>query len=89
MPTMTNRPRLTSAQFLGTHRRALETVSDLYAAIEALPVLAAADPATMNRFFAELSEGQATAAKLAEQFRLNTEIPKKNSNSFRNGVDEF
>jgi hypothetical protein len=56
-----NRPRLTSAQFLGTHRRALETVSDLYAAIEELPVLAAADPATMNRFFEELSEVQATA----------------------------
>ncbi len=50
MPTMTNRPRLTSAQFLGAHRRALETISDLYAAIEEMPILAAADPTTMKRF---------------------------------------
>ncbi len=76
MPTMTNRPRLTSAQFLGAHRRALETISDLYAAIEEMPILAAADPSTMKRFFDELADVQATAAKLAQHFRTQY-APKK------------
>ncbi len=58
MPTMTNRPRLTSAQFLGAHRRALETISDLYAAVEEMPILAASDPSTMKQFFDELADVQ-------------------------------
>ena len=68
MPTMTNRPRLTSAQFLGAHRRALETISDLYAAVEEMPILAASDQSTMKQFFDELADVQATAAKLAQHF---------------------
>lgn len=82
MPTMTNRPRLTSAQFLGAHRRALETVSDLYAAIEDMPVLAAADPTTMKHFFDELADVQATAARLAQHFRTQVCTEEKISNSF-------
>lgn len=82
MPTMTNRPRLTSAQFLGAHRRALETVSDLYAAIEEMPVLAASDPTTMKHFFDELADVQATAAKLAQHFRTHVCNEEKISNSF-------
>ena len=82
MPTMTNRPRLTSAQFLGAHRRALATVSDLYAAIEEMPVLAAADPTTMKHFFDELADVQATAAKLAQHFRTHVCTEEKISNSF-------
>jgi hypothetical protein len=80
MPTMTNRPRLTSARFLGAHRRALETISDLYAAVEEMPILAAADPSTMKLFFDELADVQATAAKLAQHFRTHVctkeDIPK-------------
>jgi len=64
MATLTNRPRLTSAQFLSAHRRALATISDLYAAIEEMPNDAAADPATMKRVFDELAIVQATAEKL-------------------------
>jgi len=82
MPTMTNRPRLTSAEFLGAHRRALETVSDLYAAIDELPILAASDPATMKRFYDELAEVQATAAKLAQHFRTQVCTEEKIPNSF-------
>ena len=82
MPTMTNRPRLTSAQFLGAHRRALATVSDLYAAIEEMPVLAAADPTTMKHVFDELADVQATAAKLAQHFRTHVCTEEKISNSF-------
>ena len=69
MPTMTNRPPLTSAQFLSAHRRALETISDLFAAVEEMPVLAAADATTMKHFFDELDDVQATAAKLVQHFR--------------------
>ncbi len=80
MPTMTNRPRLTSAQFLSAHRRALEAVIDLYAVIEEMPILAAADPATLKHFFDELADVQATAAKLAQHFRIHVctkeDIPK-------------
>jgi|JI9StandDraft_1071089.scaffolds.fasta_scaffold00439_3 hypothetical protein len=82
MPTMTNRPRLTSAQFLGAHRRALETISDLYAAVEEMPILAASDPSTMKQFFDELADVQATAAKLAQHFRAQVCTEEKNSNSF-------
>lgn len=82
MPTMTNRPRLTSAQFLSAHRRALETVSDLYTAIEEMPVLAASDPTTMKHFFDELADVQATAAKLAQHFRTQVCNEEKISNSF-------
>ncbi len=82
MPTMTNRPLLTSAQFLGAHRRALETISDLYAAVEEMPVLAAADPNTMKRFFDELADVQATAAKLVQHFRMQVCTEEKISNSF-------
>jgi hypothetical protein len=82
MPTMTNRPRLTSAQFLGAHRRALETVSDLYAAIEEMPIHAAADPNTMKRFFDELADVQATAVELAQHFRTQVCTEEKISNSF-------
>ena len=82
MPTMTNRPRLTSAQFLSAHRRALETVSDLYAAIEEMPVLAAADQTTMKHFFDELADVQATAAKLAQHIRTQVCTEEKSSNSF-------
>ncbi|MFN9420954.1 MAG: hypothetical protein ACK578_26170 [Pirellula sp.] len=64
MQTLSNRPRLTSAQFLSAHRRALATISDLYAAIEEMPNDAAADPATMKRVFDELAIVQATAEKL-------------------------
>ena len=63
MQTLTNRPRLTTAQFLIAHRRALATISDLYAAIEELPNDAAADPVTMKRDFNELAFVQATAEK--------------------------
>ena len=82
MATMTNRPRLTSAQFLSAHRRALETISDLFAAVEEMPVLAAADPTTMKHFFDELDDVQATAAKLAQHFRTQVCTVEKNSNSF-------
>ena len=82
MPTMTNRPRLTSAQFLSAHRRALEAVSELYASIEVIPILAAADPTTMKRFFDELADVQATTAKLAQHFRTQVCTEEKNSNSF-------
>lgn len=82
MPTMTNRPRLTSAQFLGAHRRALETISDLYAAIEEMPILAAAEPSTMKHFFDELADVQATAVKLAQHFRTQVCTEEKISNSF-------
>ena len=82
MPTMTNRPRLTSAQFLGAHRRALEAVSDLYAAIEEMPILAAADPATLKHFFDELADVQATTAKLAEHFRTQVCTKEKIPKSF-------
>lgn len=82
MPTITNHPRLTSAQFLSVHRRALETVSDLYAAIEEMPVLAASDPTTMKHFFDELADMQATAAKLAQHFRTQVCNEEKISNSF-------
>ena len=82
MPTMTNRPRLTSAQFLSAHRRALETISDLHAAIEEMPILAAADPTTMKHFFDELADVQATAAKLAQHFRMRVCTEENNSNSF-------
>ncbi|MFN7334056.1 MAG: hypothetical protein ACK5TC_03255 [bacterium] len=64
MATLTNRTRLTTAQFLSAHRRALATISDLYAAIEEMPNDAAADPATMKRVFNELAIVQATAEKL-------------------------
>ncbi len=64
MQTMTNPPRLTSAQFLSAHRRALATISDLYAAIEEMPNDAASDPATMKRIFNELAIVQTTAEKL-------------------------
>ena len=82
MPTMTNRPRLTSAQFLCAHRRALEAVSNLYAAIDEMPILAAADPATLKLFFDELADVQATAAKLAQHFQTQVCTEEKNSNSF-------
>ncbi len=82
MPNMTNRPRLTSAQFLSAHRRAHQSVSDLYAAIEEMPILAAADPTTMKRFFDELADVQATAAKLVQHFRTQVCTEEKNSNSF-------
>ena len=82
MPTMTNRPRLTSAQFLSAHRRALETISGLYAVVEEMPMLAAADPTTMNQFFDELADVQATAAKLAQHFRTQVCTDEKISNSF-------
>jgi imidazole glycerol phosphate synthase subunit HisF len=78
MPTMTNRPRLTSAQFLG----ALEAVSDLNAAIEEMPILAAADPATLKHFFDELTDVQATAAKLAQHFRTQICTKEKIPKSF-------
>ncbi len=51
--------RLTSAQFLGAHRRAGD-ISDLYAAVEEMPILAASDPSTMKQFFDELADVQAT-----------------------------
>ena len=80
MPTITNRPRLTSAQFLSAHRRALQSVSDLYAAIEEMPILAAAAPTTLRHFFDELADVQVTAAKLAQHFRTQVcteqKIPK-------------
>ena len=80
MPTMTNRPPLTSAQFLSAHRRALEAVSELYASIEVMPILAAADPATLKHFFDELADVQAKASKLAQHFRTQVctkeKIPK-------------
>ncbi|MCY2977234.1 MAG: hypothetical protein NTU79_01035 [Planctomycetota bacterium] len=79
---MTNRPRLTSAQFLSAHRRALETISDLFAAVEEMPVLAAADPTTMKHFFDELADVQATAAKLAQHFRTQVCTEQKIPNSF-------
>jgi imidazole glycerol phosphate synthase subunit HisF len=82
MPNMTNRPRLTSAQFLGAHRRALETISDLHAAIEEMPILAASNPTTMKHFFDQLADVQATAAKLAQHFRTQICTGEKNSNSF-------
>ncbi len=82
MRTMTNRPRLTSAQFLSAHRRALETISDLYAAVEEMPILATSDPATMKRFFDELADVQATATKLAQHFRTQVCTEEKISNSF-------
>ena len=79
---MTNRPRLTSAQFLGAHQRALETISDLYAAIEEMPILAAADPATLKHFFDELADVQATAVKLAQHFRTQICTKEKIPKSF-------
>ena len=82
MPTMTSRPRMTSAQFLSAHRRTLEAVSDLYAAIEEMPILAAADPTTMKRFFDELADVQATAAKLAQHFRTHVCTEQKIPKSF-------
>ena len=82
MATMTNRPRLTSAQFLSAHRRALETISYLFAAVEEMPVLAAADPTTMKHFFDELDDVQATAAKLAQHFRTQVCTEQKIPNSF-------
>ena len=82
MPNPTKRPRLTSARFLTAHRRALETLSDLYEAIEEMPVLAAADPTTMKKFFDDLANLQTTAAKLAQHFRTQVCTEEKNSNSF-------
>jgi hypothetical protein len=81
MPTMTNRPRLTSAQFLSAHRRALDAVSELYASIEEMPILAAADPATLKHFFDELADVQATAAKLAQHFRTQVCTEQKTPKS--------
>ena len=75
MATMTNPPRLTSAQFLSAHRRALATISDLYAAIEELPNDAAADPATMKRVFNELAIVQATAENLNNRLSGIVAIP--------------
>ena len=75
MQTMTNPPRLTSAQFLSAHRRALATISDLYAAIEEMPNDAAADPATMKRVFNELAIVQATAEKLNNRLSGIVAIP--------------
>ena len=75
MATLTNRPRLTSAQFLSAHRRALATISDLYAAIEEMPNDAAADPATMRRVFDELAIVQATAEKLNNRLSGIVAIP--------------
>ncbi len=82
MPAMTYRPRLTSAQFLSAHRRALQSVSDLYAAIEEMPILAAADPATLKHFFDELADVQVTAAKIAEHFRTQVCTKEKIPKSF-------
>ena len=82
MATSTNRPRLTSAQFLSAHRRALETISDLFAAVEEMPVLAAADPKTMKLLFDELANMQATTAKLAQHFRTSICTEEKIANSF-------
>ena len=82
MPNPTKRPRLTSARFLTAHRRALETLSDLYEAIEEMPVLAAADPTTMKQFFDDLANVQATAVKLAQHLRTDTCTKEKISNSF-------
>lgn len=82
MPTMTNRPRLTSAQFLGAHRRTLESISDLYAAVEEMPVRAATDPMVMKRFFDELADVQSAVAKLAQHFRTEVCNGEKISNSF-------
>ena len=82
MPTPTKRPRLTSARFLSAHRRALETISDLYEAIEDLPVLAAADPKTMKLLFDDLANMQATTAKLAQHFRTSICTDEKIANSF-------
>ena len=75
MATLTNRPRMTSAQFLIAHRRALATISDLYAAIEEMPNDAAADPATMKRVFNELAIVQATAEKLNARLSGIVAIP--------------
>ncbi len=75
MATLTNRPRLTSAQFLSAHRRALATISDLYAAIEEIPNDAAADPATMKRVFDELVIVQAAAEKLNARLSGIVAIP--------------
>ena len=74
MPTMTNRPRLTSAQFLGEHRRSLEAVSDLYAAIEEMPILAAADPATLKHFFDELNIATIAIANMKIASKIKTDV---------------
>ena len=72
MPTMTNRPRLTAAQFLSAQRQALATISDLYAAVEEMPIHAAgADADSMKRLFDELVDVQATVAKIADHLRTN------------------
>ncbi len=82
MPNPTKRPRMTSARFLTAHRRALETLSDLYEAIEEMPVLAAADPTTMKQYFDDLASVQATAVKLSQHLRTDTCTKEKISNSF-------
>ncbi len=65
MPATTTQPRITTAQFLSAHRKALAAISDLYIAVEEMPILEAADNATMKHLLAELAEIECTAKRLA------------------------
>lgn len=82
MATISNGSRLTSARFLNDHYQTLESLRDLYAAIEAIPILAASDPATMKHVFDNLADVRATVAKLAQHFRTQVCTEEKISNSF-------
>ncbi len=65
MPATTTQPRITTAQFLSAHRKALTAISDLYIAVEEMPILEAADNAMMKRLLAELAEIECNAKRLA------------------------
>jgi hypothetical protein len=72
MTTKTKQKRITSAQLLCAHRRALEAIDDLYAVVNEMPIATAADPVTMKSIFDELSDVRETAIKLAASVLLHT-----------------
>ncbi len=66
-----SRIRLTSAQFLFRQRQLLESIADLHAIVDELPLLAATDPAVMKRLFAELAESHAAVVRITQKFATN------------------
>ncbi len=63
MPSTTNKARLTPALFLNAHRQTLESITDLFTAIEEIPISEAADTKEMKRLFDELSDVRVTIYK--------------------------
>lgn len=72
MPNAT--ARLTSAQLLFAHTRALKQIAELHAAVNDMPILEAADDQTFDRFFGELEDLNDALEELAEKFLENTRV---------------